>query len=398
MVLIAASCGDDGVQLQAATDEPPAVVPAVGLPPTQPGPEVAMPGEVSVVLTPLIEVVQPIALATNPRTGDVHLASKEGFVIEADLATGALGRQLLDIGDGLAGDFQEQGLLGIAWSPDGAFLYLNFTDADGDTVIAEYPATEDGLVDPDAGRELLRVPQPAVNHNGGHLAFGPDGLLYIAFGDGGGSDDAFDNGQDPDTLLGTIARIDPRAQGDAPYAVPADNPFVDGGGRPEIHLWGARNPWRFSFDRLTGDLWVADVGQDAVEELDVLYAADGLGVGANLGWPDVEGTLPFRADGPPAENYVGPIYEYAHPEGCSITGGHVYRGENIPELQGHYVFGDFCTSALWGFASSQAQGALGRFDLGVALPENTLVSFFEDADGELYVLGFDGVVYRLDPA
>lgn len=398
MCLVAAACGSDsGVTLTPPQDGQPAVIDAPAVLDAVTGPDVVVPQSVEVALTPVLEIAEPIAIATHPITGGTFLATKSGKVVEVDLEDGVVGETLVDIGSGLADDFIEQGLLGMAFSPDGSFMYLNFTDKDYATVIAEY-GSAGGLIAPDTGRTVLRVDQPDANHNGGQLAFGPDGLLYIGFGDGGGANDQYGHGQNTESLLGSIARIDPRATGQSPYAVPNDNPFSSRGGRSEIFIWGARNPWRFSFDRLTGDLWIADVGQNALEEVNVLYAGEGGGRGANLGWPNVEGSAPFAAGGPPAEAYAAPIYDYGRTDGCSVTGGYVYRGSAIPALAGHYIFGDYCTSQLWGLASSESQGFLERFELGVGLPENGLVSFFEDIDGELYVLGFDDVVYRLDPA
>ncbi len=396
---LVSACGGDGVDLEGGGSGEPVVLPtaAESPPPVDPPPPVAIPEDLSLQLTPVLEIEQPIAMGVHPVTGATFVATKTGIVAEVDLATGAIVEEVIDIGGGLAGDFVEQGLLGLAFSPDGEYLYLDFTDSDYSTVVAEYPASG-GVIDASAGRSVLRVAQPESNHNGGHLAFGPDGYLYVALGDGGGSGDQYGNGQNTETLLATILRIDPRATGEAAYAVPGDNPFVVRGGRAEIFLYGVRNPWRFSFDRLTGDLWIADVGQDALEEVNVLPAAQGWGRGANLGWPLVEGTAPFAASGPPGEGYVAPIYEYGRADGCSITGGYVYRGQAIPELSGIYVFGDFCTSELWGLAASPEQGSLGRFDLGLELAESSLVSFFEDLDGELYVLSFEGVIYRLEPS
>ena len=362
---------------------------------------VEIPERVSVELTPLLSVPLPIALASRPGSESLYLATKTGQVheiaVNGDQAS--VVRTILDL-DGQVSGRNEQGLLGLTFSPDGSTLYVDYTDVNGDTVVGGQIFDGDELVDSTSVVPILRVDQPRSNHNGGGLDFGPDGHLYISLGDGGGAGDPFDVGQDPFSVLGTILRIAPQPLGgDVAYAVPADNPFVNGGGAPEVFVWGARNPWRFSFDRLTGDLWVADVGQDRLEEVVVMYAADGGGNGANLGWPDVEGTAPFRGAGPPAEDYVGPIHEYGRGDGCSVTGGYVYRGSAIPELFGHYVFGDYCTSRLWGFASSQTQGGLGRFDIGGgSLPRETLASFGEGPDGELYVLSFDSNLYRIDPA
>lgn len=387
-------------------DPPPAGQPtatAAPVPTATPDPAsftVELPERVAVELTPLVSVSLPIAMASRPGSDALYVATKGGLVHEVEVSgdEGSIVRTILNL-EGQVSDGNEQGLLGLVFSPDGSTLYVDYTDLDGDTVVGAQAFDGDILVDDTSVVPILQVDQPRANHNGGGLAFGPDGHLYISLGDGGGAGDPFDTGQDPFSLLGTILRIAPQPlDGEFAYAVPADNPFVNGGGAPEVFVWGARNPWRFSFDRLTGDLWIADVGQDRLEELVVAYAADGGGRGANLGWPDVEGTAPFRGAGPPADDYLGPIHEYGRADGCSITGGYLYRGSAIPELVGHYVFGDYCTSRLWGFASSRSQGALGRFDImGATLPRETLASFGEGPDGELYVLSFDGTVYRIDP-
>ena len=393
-----------------ATEVPPEPEPDQPAPTSTPAPTptpdpatftVELPERVSVQLTPLLSVPLPIAMASRPGSDSLYVATKTGLVHEVEISgdDASIVRTVLNL-EGQVSGRNEQGLLGLAFSPDGSTIYVDYTDVNGDTVVGAQAFDGDELVDDSAVVPILRVDQPRANHNGGGLAFGPDGFLYISLGDGGGAGDPFAVGQDPSSLLGTILRIAPQPVGaDVPYAVPADNPFVDGGGAPEVFVWGARNPWRFSSDRLTGDLWIADVGQDRLEEVVVAYASDGGGNGANLGWPDVEGTAPFRGAGPPSENYLGPIHEYGRGDGCSVTGGYLYRGAAIPELFGHYVFGDYCTSRLWGFASSQTQGSLGRFDIGGgSLPNETLASFGEGPDGELYVLSFDSTVYRIDPA
>jgi glucose/arabinose dehydrogenase len=244
--------------------------------------------------------------------------------------------------------------------------------------------------------DLLTVAQPYANHNGGEILVDDDGLLWIGLGDGGSSNDPELRAQDPDELLGKILRIDPTQRGpEQPYAIPADNPFADGGGRPEIVAMGLRNPWRMRFDPDTGDLWIADVGQDLLEEIDRLPA--GAVLGANLGWSRFEGSeeiFPDRELGP--GTLVGPVFEMQHADGwCSVSGGVVYRGDAIADLDGAYLFGDFCKAGLSAI----------RLD-GDAVGETTVlddsagsvVSIDTDADGEVYVLSLDGVVARLDPA
>jgi glucose/arabinose dehydrogenase len=357
--------------------------------------EVELPQEVAVKLTPVLEIRRPIALAARAGSDSIFIATREGRIVEVSITgdAGTIETELIDIGSRLTLG-GEEGLLGLTFSPDGDELYVNLTDLNGDTNIIGWDMAG-ATVDVTTERILLVVDQPADNHNGGEITFGPDGLLYIGLGDGGGSSDQFRTGQDPNSLLATVIRINPTADG---YEIPADNPFANGGGEPEIYIWGARNPWRFSFDQLTGDLWVADVGQGAIEEVNVFYASEGGGRGANLGWSNVEGSAPFNAGGPPTQHYVAPLYEYTHGEGCSVTGGYIYRGTAVPALIGHYIFGDYCTANLWGIASSETQGLLGRFDLGVRVRSEGLVSFGQGPDGELYVLSFEDVIFRLDPA
>ena len=361
----------------------------------QPAPAI-QPVEPSLVLTPVVSLPDPIALVARPDTGsgtgDLYVAARDGRVWLLGADGDEPPEKVLDIGDLTTTDCEE-GLLGIAFSPDGSHLYLHYTDRRGDNQIVEYPMSGQRVRE-DASRTLMRVSQPACNHNGGHIAFGPDGYLWIGFGDGGGRDDMFNQGQDLDTLLATMVRIDPEADGGSAYSIPADNPFADGGGRAEIWHYGARNPWRFSFDRATGDLWIADVGQNTWEEIHVLKAADGWKPGANLGWPLFEGDERFSGTATP-EDLDFPAYVYHHDDGCSITGGHVYRGSAIPHLVGTYVFGDFCQGRIWGLTIDD-QGVATRAELDLSVPQVTLVSFGEDASGELYILSFDDTVYRLE--
>jgi glucose/arabinose dehydrogenase len=248
----------------------------------------------------------------------------------------------LDITDRVGSSQSEQGLLGLAFHPDftkNGFLYLNYTDLQGDTVVSRFAVSGDpDQVDPASEMVLLKLPQPAANHNGGHLAFGPDGYLYIGTGDGGAAGDRFGNGQNGRTLLGAMLRLD--VAGGQPYTVPPDNPFVGNQDvRDEIWALGLRNPWRYSFDRQTGDLYIADVGQNQYEEVNIQLA--GNPGGQNYGWPIMEATHCFPAgQACDPTDLTLPVAEYDHSQGCSVTGGYVYRGQEYPMLTGIYLFGD----------------------------------------------------------
>jgi glucose/arabinose dehydrogenase len=277
----------------------------------------------------------------------------------------------------------ERGLLGLAFDPgyaiDGRF-FVNYTDANGDSVTARYSVSgaDPDLADPTSGVPILRIAHPQYsNHNGGNLVFGPDGYLYFGMGDGGSGGDPNGNGQNLGVLLGKLLRIDVRVE---PYAVPPDNPFVGrAGAKPEIWAFGLRNPWRFSFDSKTGDLYIADVGQDAYEEIDFQPALDR--GGENYGWNFMEGFHPYQGQAPPG--LVPPVAEYDHGGGnCSVTGGYVYRGALLPELVGMYVFGDYCSGRIWVLARA-ADGWKTAVWLETTL---AITSFGEDDRGELYVL------------
>lgn len=286
----------------------------------------------------------------------------------------------------------ERGLLGLAFHPDYAAngrFFVNFTDPGGDTRVVEYTVGPDpDVADAASARLLLAVDQPAGNHNGGQLLFGPDGMLYIPLGDGGGSGDPGGNGQDRSTLLGSILRVS--VDGAQPYEVPPDNPFVgEPAVRPEIWVFGVRNPWRNAFDRATGRLYVADVGQNRREEVTVLEAGAG---GANLGWNAVEGTLCFATPDCDPSGFALPDVEYDHGEGCSITGGHVYRG-SVVALRGLYFYSDFCEGWLRSFRYAAGE-ATERTEWTVPDLGN-VTSFGEDGAGELHVLTRSSV-YRLE--
>ena len=350
------------------------------------------PTQAAISLEPVVELDQPIDAVVAPN-GEWWIAERTGRILEIDPADGAIGDTVLDIG-GETRARGERGLLGLAI--DETALYINFTDGSGDTQVEAVLLDDDGR--PGERVPLLSIEQPFGNHNGGGLAIGPDGHLYIAVGDGGSADDPLRAGQDPDTLLAKILRIDPTPNDpDSPYLIPADNPFADGGGEPEIFLIGVRNPWRISFDAATDDFWIADVGQNRWEEVTLLLGANGWGRGANLGWNLREGIEEFRGDRP--EGNVDPVFVYGHTgdiRGCSITGGEVYRGDAIPDLRGVYLFGDYCTSNLW--AISVASGEVVFVDLGIAIPGGELVDFSVDPDGELVALSLSGTIVRLVPS
>ena len=256
---------------------------------------------------------------------------------------------VLDVDD-LTDSGGEQGLLGLAFHPDGTKAYINFTDNNGDTNVAELAVGADGVFDRDSLRTVLLVEQPYDNHNGGDLAFGPDGMLYIGLGDGGAGGDPERRALNMAELLGKMLRIDPATpSGDLGYTIPADNPFVGTeGARGEIWSVGLRNPWRYSFDPDTGDLWIADVGQGSIEEINVAPATDGVnaGRGSNFGWSAFEGSQPFNDD-VTAEDHAAPIFEYDHSGGrCSISGGVRARGDGAGPLAGWYVYADYCTGEV----------------------------------------------------
>lgn len=310
-----------------------------------------------------------------------------------------LSRPFLSLAGRVSGS-SEQGLLSMAFAPDYADsgrFYVDYTDLQGNSNIVEYhrSATDPDVADASSARRVLFQSQPEENHNGGSLVFGPDGLLYIGFGDGGGADDMHGptgNGQRLSTLLGKILRIDPRGAGGRAYSIPASNPFVHRAGvRHEIYAYGLRNPWRFSFDRRTGDMTIGDVGQGAQEEVD--FARRGTGRGANYGWRVFEGTG-RHADGS-APHARRPVLTYPHTQNrCSITGGYVVRDRALGGLYGRYVYGDYCNGVLYS-SRLRAGGASSPRRLGLTVPD--LSSFGEDARGHVYVLSLDGPVYRLDP-
>jgi glucose/arabinose dehydrogenase len=358
-------------------------------------PEPTPPGQPNLarVRIRLVEVAtldEPLAMTVRPGDDGLYVAEKSGAV--RVIRDGSVDpRPVLDL-TGQVALGSEQGLLGIAFSPDGEHLYVNLTDTNGDTRIFSF-RMRGTRADPSTRREILAVEQPFANHNGGHLAFGPDGYLYIGLGDGGSAGDPHGNAQSLGTLLGKMLRIAPSPTGSRPYEVPPDNPFVGrSGARPEIWAYGLRNPWRYSFDLATGDLWIADVGQSAWEEIDLQPA--GSPGGENYGWDRMEGAHPFEGDRPP--DAVGPIHEYSQETGgCTVVGGYVYRGSAIPDLVGAYLFADFCLGAIEALRVDGGRVAAHRA-LGPVVP--LISSFGQDADGELYAMSLEGPLYRLAPA
>jgi glucose/arabinose dehydrogenase len=326
-------------------------------------------------------------LLVNERGGRVVAVHTESGATEVSL----------DITDRVLGQ-GEQGLLGLALHPDWpddprAFVHYSARQGGGDTVLSEFRVTDEPLpprFDPSTERVLLTLDQPYANHNGGQLAFGPDGYLYMGLGDGGSGGDPHGNGQNPGALLGKILRLDVDAD-DGRYAIPPDNPFADGGGAPEVLLIGLRNPWRFSFDRTTGLLWIADVGQNAAEEIDrVDPVAD---AGANLGWNLMEASQCFARPNCATRGLILPVAEYGRDLGCSVTGGYVYRGDAIRQLRGWYLFSDYCSGLLFGIRSD-VDGVVGP---RILLETGVSVSTFgEGRGGELYLADLGGgSIYRI---
>ncbi len=365
---------------------------------TPPSDSVLEPGDLPLALETVATGLDFPLYLTAP-TGDARL-----FVVEKTgririIKNGTLlPAAFLDLHSLVSGG-SEQGLLGLAFDPayatNGRFV-VNYTNLDGDTRISAFHASSDpDVADASSETVLLPVAQPFDNHNGGQVLFGPDGYLYAGLGDGGSGGDPNGNGQSLATLLGKVLRID--LNGGAPYAVPSDNPLAATAGpttRGEIWSWGLRNPWRFSFDRLTHDLYIADVGQDNYEEVDVTQPPPA-GRGLNFGWNRMEGTHCYPPGGSCDQSGLTlPVVEYDHGQGCSITGGYVYRGAAIPALQGVYFYSDFCQGFVRSFRFVGGQ-VTRQQDWQTLRPGGNVTSFGEDAAGEIYILTMQGGVYRI---
>jgi glucose/arabinose dehydrogenase len=390
LALLGAACGEK--------DEPEVTGPPVvtGPAPEPDGGGTGRPetgnGEGGVALEELGEFSSPVFLAQPEGEHAVYVVEQEGRIMRV----GGRGRPevFLDITEQVGSDGSEQGLLSMAFAPDyrrtGRF-FVDYTDNAGNTRVVEYDASRGR---PRREELVFRAQQPYTNHNGGLLMFGSDGYLYVGLGDGGSANDPQRNGQDLGTVLGKILRIDPA--GSAGYRVPRDNPFTgEPGAREEVLAYGLRNPWRFSFDRETGDLWIGDVGQNEQEEIDFL-AADEIGSGANFGWSAFEGTARFNDD-QEAPDAVPPVLTYGRDGGCSVTGGYVVRDPELRSLYGRYLYADFCAGQLRSFTAADATRGGARDDrsLGVQVP--AISSFAEDARGHVYAISLDGPVYRLVP-
>jgi glucose/arabinose dehydrogenase len=350
-------------------------------------------------LVKVAAVQAPTAMSARAGTRTLYVTEQTGAV--RSLRGGAVApTPVVDLTARVSQDGGERGLLGLTFSPDGTFLYVDYTDRNGDTQIEQF-AMRGRNADASSRRTILSIDQPQSNHNGGQLVFGPDGYLYVGMGDGGSQGDVGSghvpggNGQSLGTLLGKILRIAPSTTpGGRPYTVPADNPFVgQADARPEIWAYGLRNPWRFSFDPANGDLWIGDVGQNEWEEIDHVAATNGrdAGKGLNFGWNRLEGTHPYRGDTP--ARVVAPVYEISHDTGaCAVVGGFVYRGTKVPALVGDYLFSDDCEGTVRVLAAG-GEGDVTMQDSGA---KSELVSSFgQDNAGNLYVLSLTQGIFRV---
>jgi len=354
-------------------------------------PAAVLPDPATAFWAPLVEgLSRPVDLthSGDERIFVVEKAGRIQIVRDGQLAS----EPFLDISSRVGSSGSEQGLLGLAFHPrfaETGTLFVNYTDTAGTTVIARFSASGD-RADPGSEAVLLRIEQPFANHNGGAMAFGPDGYLYIGTGDGGSGGDPRGNGQSLNTLLGKILRLD--VDGGKPYAIPPDNPSAGSGEvYPEIWASGLRNPWRIAFDRLSGDLYIGDVGQNQWEEVDWVPA--GAAGGLNFGWNVREGLHAYSGEASTA--FTDPVAEYSHELGCSVTGGRVVRDAALPAWQGVYLYGDYCSGRVWGLLRTPEGAWLNSllFESG-----HTISTFGEDARGGVYLVDYAGAIFHLVPS
>jgi glucose/arabinose dehydrogenase len=408
VVALAAACGPGGGAAPPAASAVPSASPTArpggsdgpsvtSAPPTA-SPTPFDPAAASFALELVAEIPgRPLAVVNaGDGTGRLFVAEQGGRVLVVQGGS-VSERPFLDVTSRTAAG-GERGLLGLAFHPrypDDPRVFVNYTDLEGDTVVSSFTVDPDDPASVDRASEVvvLQIDQPFANHNGGAIVFGPDGMLYVATGDGGSGGDPHDNGQRLDTLLGKILRLDvDRTENGRAYGIPADNPFVGrGNARAEIWLYGLRNPFRISFDRATGDLWMGDVGQGAYEEIDVARAASG--GGTNFGWARMEGFHCFPSgEGCARPELALPVAEYGHDRGCAVTGGVVYRGSTVPSLVGGYVFADYCSGFMWVLDAAATDPREPRL---VVESGRRLAGFGEDEAGELYVADLDGALLRV---
>jgi glucose/arabinose dehydrogenase len=381
-------------------------VPAISVSATHPQPNRTSPAAVEAATFPDVSrfiwapvasgFVSPVDVQFPPDgSGRMFVVEQPGRVLIFDPEPPTSGA-FLDLGDRVESAGNEQGLLGLAFHPQfgtNGIFFVNYTDRAHHDVIARFHISPDPRhADPTSERILLSVDDPFINHNGGVLAFGPDGFLYAGLGDGGGAGDPFGNAQNTGSLLGKVLRLDVDTAD--PYAIPAGNPFATGGGKPEVWAYGLRNPWRMSFDKSTGDLYIADVGQGLWEEVDVMPA--GSPGGLNFGWNYREGLHPFAGKAPAGTQLTDPIAEYSHAEGgCSITGGPVYRGA-LPEWNGIYLYADYCSGKIWGLLPRGGNGSSASRSSRLLFETRAhITSFGQDALGEVYFADRAGGIFGL---
>lgn len=352
---------------------------------------------------PMVEVENPTALVTRSGSIDLWVSQRSGTVRRISRSFNKRKVENVQLIDAPVLDISTEvsrtttgGLINLTFSSDGRKLYVFFVDLGGDIVVSEYNVTSRRVADLESRRDLLRIAAPGGGNYGGGMAFGPDGFFYVGVGDGGGGGDPDGNAQDPSTLLGSVLRIDPTASESAAYTIPPGNPYADdANGRDEIWATGLHDPSRLSFDPTSGDLWLADVGEERVEEINRITAAEGGGIGDNLGWPLTEGNQSDSAAVPTGQR--SPYLVYSHSEGrCRVTGGLIYSGKLMEILDGVYLYGDYCTGEIFA-AEPTDEGPLVR-SLAVSARPRSLVAFGTDVDGEIYIVEETGLISRIQPA